>query len=53
MVGETLDVGNQICGAVVSRRKAGDKIALWNRTAEKDIYEALGSVPTFVGSFPF
>lgn len=36
MIGETIDVNNEICGAVVSRRKAGDKIALWNKTKDND-----------------
>eukprot|EP01087_Luapelamoeba_hula_P007188 TRINITY_DN1746_c0_g1_i1.p1 TRINITY_DN1746_c0_g1~~TRINITY_DN1746_c0_g1_i1.p1 ORF type:complete len:211 (-),score=23.77 TRINITY_DN1746_c0_g1_i1:231-863(-) len=31
MVGETLEVESEVCGAVVSRRKNGDKIALWLR----------------------
>lgn len=32
LVGETLDMEDEITGAVVSRRKAGDRIAIWNRT---------------------
>jgi translation initiation factor 4E len=31
LVGETLEAGDDICGAVVSRRKTGDKIAIWNK----------------------
>jgi len=31
LVGETLDTGDEICGAVFSKRKAGDRIAVWNR----------------------
>lgn len=29
--GETIDEGDEICGAVMSRRKQGDRIAIWNR----------------------
>lgn len=36
MVGETLDVDNEITGAVFSRRKAGDKIAIWNKTKDNE-----------------
>jgi len=32
LVGETLDVDNEITGAVMSRRKAGDRIAVWNKS---------------------
>jgi len=33
MIGETFGVdSNEICGAVCSRRKKGDKIAVWNRS---------------------
>jgi translation initiation factor 4E len=31
LIGETLEAGDDICGAVVSRRKNGDKIAVWNK----------------------
>mmetsp|Transcript_34678 Transcript_34678/g.47415 ORF Transcript_34678/g.47415 Transcript_34678/m.47415 type:complete len:138 (+) Transcript_34678:2376-2789(+) len=31
MIGETLEESDDICGAVVSRRKVADKISLWNR----------------------
>jgi len=42
MIGETLEVGNnEICGAVVSKRKAGDKIAVWNRTKDSDISRSI------------
>jgi len=34
LVGETLDVDNEICGAVFSKRKNGDRIAVWNRNRE-------------------
>jgi len=36
LVGETLEAGDEVCGAVVSRRKNGDKIAVWNRNKHKD-----------------
>ena len=36
MVGETLDVENEITGAVASRRKAGDRIAIWNRSKDNE-----------------
>jgi len=36
MVGETLDEDNEITGAVFSRRKAGDKIALWNKNNDNE-----------------
>jgi len=36
MIGETIDVGDEICGCVVSKRKAGDKIAVWNRSREAE-----------------
>jgi len=37
MVGETFDVDDEICGAVFSRRKGGDRIAVWNRNRENEI----------------
>lgn len=36
LVGETLEAGDEVCGAVVSRRKNGDKIAIWNKNKHKD-----------------
>jgi len=36
LVGETLDGGNEIAGAVLSRRKAGDRIAVWNKHRESE-----------------
>jgi len=36
LVGETLDVENEITGAVVSRRKMGDRIAIWNKTKDNE-----------------
>lgn len=37
LVGETLDVDNEITGAVMSRRKAGDRIAIWNKTKDNEV----------------
>lgn len=31
LCGETIDEGDEVCGVVVSRRKQGDRIAVWNR----------------------
>jgi len=42
LVGETLDVENEITGAVMSRRKAGDRIALWNKTNNETAIIGLG-----------
>ncbi|KAL6073871.1 Translation initiation factor eIF4e [Balamuthia mandrillaris] len=42
MIGETLEGGDEICGAVMSKRKAGDKIALWNRSSDEDKIMDLG-----------
>lgn len=36
LIGETLDVEDDICGVVISRRKGNDKIALWNRKKNND-----------------
>jgi len=36
LVGETLDIENDICGAVFSKRKGGDRIAVWNRSRENE-----------------
>jgi len=36
LVGETLDVGEEVTGAVVSRRKAGDRIAIWTRNRDDE-----------------
>jgi len=36
LVGETLDVEDEICGAVFSKRKGGDRIAVWNRSRDND-----------------
>jgi len=37
LVGETLDVDNEITGAVISRRKAGDRIAVWNKNNDNEV----------------
>ena len=34
IIGEQFDVGNEICGAVISIRYSEDIIYLWNRTAD-------------------
>ena len=36
MIGEQFEEGDEICGAVVSVRKAGDKIAIWTKTASNE-----------------
>lgn len=37
IIGESMDVGgDMICGAVLSTRKAQDRIALWLKTDDKD-----------------
>jgi translation initiation factor 4E len=42
MVGEQFDVGNEICGAVISMREKEDVISVWNNTA--DNIEATGRI---------
>jgi len=42
LVGETLDTGDEICGAVFSKRKVGDRIAVWNRN--RDDSEAIMNI---------
>jgi len=37
LVGETFDVDDEICGAVFSKRKGGDRIAVWNRNRDNEI----------------
>ena len=45
LIGETLDVEDDICGAVCSRRKNGDKIAVWTKTKNsEDLIMAIGCV---------
>lgn len=34
IIGEQFDVGNEICGAVVSVRSSEDIISVWNRNAD-------------------
>jgi len=36
LVGETLDIDDEVCGAVFSRRKGGDRIAVWNRNRDNE-----------------
>jgi translation initiation factor 4E len=43
VLGETMDAtGDQVMGAVVSIRKAQDRIALWLKTSDKDICVSIG-----------
>eukprot|EP00298_Acanthocystis_sp_HF-20_P007084 c16772_g1_i3.p1 GENE.c16772_g1_i3~~c16772_g1_i3.p1 ORF type:complete len:168 (+),score=68.37 c16772_g1_i3:24-506(+) len=43
LIGEVLDDGNEITGAVLSKRKAGDKIAVWNRNRnDSDVVFEIG-----------
>jgi len=37
MVGETLDIDGEVCGAVFSKRKGGDRIAVWNRNRDNEV----------------
>jgi len=37
MVGETLDIEEEVCGAVFSKRKGGDRIAVWNRNRDNEV----------------
>jgi len=36
LVGETLDQNDDITGAVVSRRKAGDRCAIWTKNRDDE-----------------
>jgi translation initiation factor 4E len=36
VIGETIDEGDEICGAVFSKRKGGDRIAIWIRSKDKE-----------------
>lgn len=36
MIGENFDAGHDLCGAVISLRKAGDRVAVWTKTADDD-----------------
>jgi hypothetical protein len=36
MIGEQFEEGDEICGAVVSVRRAQDKIAIWTKTASNE-----------------
>mmetsp|Transcript_20999 Transcript_20999/g.37406 ORF Transcript_20999/g.37406 Transcript_20999/m.37406 type:complete len:285 (-) Transcript_20999:156-1010(-) len=43
LAGETIDDGDEICGAVMSRRRQGDRIAIWNRNkASQEVIMRLG-----------
>mmetsp|Transcript_10868 Transcript_10868/g.26921 ORF Transcript_10868/g.26921 Transcript_10868/m.26921 type:complete len:230 (-) Transcript_10868:64-753(-) len=36
LIGENLDSGEELCGAVISLRKAGDRVAVWTRNADQE-----------------
>ena len=36
LIGENFDSGDELCGAVISLRKAGDRVAVWTRNAEQE-----------------
>merc|ERR1712166_65044 len=36
LIGETIDQSDEITGAVVSKRRAGDRIAVWTRSADNE-----------------
>ena len=42
IIGEQFDVGNEICGAVVSTRANEDIISVWNKT--NDNQEAINKI---------
>lgn len=44
VIGETLDAtGDQVCGAVVSIRKAQNRVALWLKSSERDVCRRIGT----------
>merc|ERR1711865_302333 len=36
LIGETIDACDEVTGAVVARRKAGDRLAIWTRNADNE-----------------
>lgn len=36
LIGEQLDEGDDVCGAVVSIRPAKDRVAIWTKSADKE-----------------
>eukprot|EP00954_Amorphochlora_amoebiformis_P026193 1377851-Amorphochlora_amoeboformis.AAC.2 len=49
LAGETIDEGDEICGAVMSRRRQGDRIAIWNRNkGSPEVIMKLGYNLTFL-----
>ena len=36
MIGENFEAGHELCGAVISLRKGGDRVAVWTKTAEDE-----------------
>jgi len=51
IVGEQFDVGNEICGAVISIRYNEDIISLWNRNADNN--EACYRIRYVLHSYPY
>ncbi|CAM9719911.1 unnamed protein product, partial [Chrysoparadoxa australica] len=57
IIGEQFDVGNEICGAVVSVRYSEDIIYVWNRNADnkeatdkiRDLLRRILALPQFIG----
>lgn len=42
LVGENIDSGDEVTGAVLSKRRGGDRIAIWNRSRDEKTVLALG-----------
>lgn len=36
MIGENFEAGHELCGAVISLRKAGDRVAVWTKSADDE-----------------
>mmetsp|Transcript_12654 Transcript_12654/g.30721 ORF Transcript_12654/g.30721 Transcript_12654/m.30721 type:complete len:227 (+) Transcript_12654:104-784(+) len=36
MIGENFEAGDELCGAVISLRKGGDRVAVWTKSAEDE-----------------
>jgi len=36
MIGENFESGHELCGAVISLRKAGDRVAVWTKSADDE-----------------
>jgi len=37
LVGETADEADQVCGCVMSRRRVGDRLAIWTRRKDENV----------------